>query len=187
MILGFGSITMLTLLSLLILNSAVAGNKDATEINTMLYSPSVAGLNDLKQLTLNTRQLIKNWVFIDKHDDTRDKKELRSILDSEYNLNKTALTSLANGWDTTYTNSLNAIHEEIENQLFPQVRNVMDQLNSFESYDDVMVIFEVTPLVETDGEIIALANQIIDEIQTLQSSISGKGWDDILEAFKPSP
>ncbi len=172
LIIGFGSISLVALISLVVLNKAVTTNKNATELNTMLYSPSVAELNNLEQLTSKTKQLTKNWVFIDKHDDTQDKNELRDILSFEYNNNKTELIRLSENWDATYVNSLEKIFVSIENKLFPMVKNVMESLNSFESYNDLMVLFEITPMVEANGEIILETNLLIEEIQTLQTSIN---------------
>jgi methyl-accepting chemotaxis protein len=44
----------------------------------------------------------------------------------------------------------------------------MDQLNSFEKYDDPFVVFEVTPMVEEGGEVMMLTNRILSMIEGLQ-------------------
>ena len=172
LLIGFGSITLVALLSLLILNRAVSTNKKVTEKNTDLYSPSVIALNTLIQTTSDTKQLIKNWVFIEKHDDAKDKIRLRQILAGDYNENKNNLLDLSAGWDQSDADTLKQIFENIEANLFPPVKDVMDQLNSFESYNDLMVLFMVTPMVEGDGEIIVTAEKIIASIEILEEKIA---------------
>ena len=40
----------------------------------------------------------------------------------------------------------------------------MSQLNSFDSYDDPMVVFVVKPMIEEGGEVYILTNKILEDL-----------------------
>ena len=45
----------------------------------------------------------------------------------------------------------------------------MDKLNSFESYEDPFIVFEVTPMVEDKGEVMEITNVALSRIEKLQN------------------
>ena len=59
----------------------------------------------------------------------------------------------------------------IKDTLFIQHKNIMELLNSFESYEDPMIIFEVNPLVEESGEITVLTENILANLDEIMNEI----------------
>jgi methyl-accepting chemotaxis protein len=62
----------------------------------------------------------------------------------------------------------------------------MEQLNSFENYDDPFVVFEVTPMVEDGGEVMMLTRRIllrIDELNMKQEAVVEQGQQQMIATF----
>ncbi len=51
----------------------------------------------------------------------------------------------------------------------------MGQLNSFEKYDDPFVIFEVTPMTEEGGDVMALTSRILASDRSAQEKAGSRG------------
>ena len=60
----------------------------------------------------------------------------------------------------------------------------MNNLSTFSSYDDLMVLFEVTPMVEEGGSVIENTKNILSRIEALQESIGAKEKASNLEMSK---
>ena len=71
------------------------------------------------------------------------------------------------------------IDSVIVDSLFPKHQYIMQQLSSFESYDDPFVVFEVTPMTEEGGEVMVLTQRILDQIDELR-----KGQEAIVEVAR---
>ena len=62
----------------------------------------------------------------------------------------------------------------------------MGQLNSFEKYDDPFVIFEVTPMTEEGGDVMALTSRIllqIDQLRKKQEAVVDDGRQEMIATF----
>jgi len=176
LILGFGITSLGVIISFVAIFFVLQENKNIAINNTELYNPSVSNINALRQLIDDSKSLTKNWVFIEKHDDTDDKKRLKALLNEDYPELKGKLLELSKKWDDADSSKakISKIFENVENNLFPLIKDVMDKLNSFESYDDFMVIAEVTPLVDANGEVITLSNNILSDLDEIQKVVTKK-------------
>lgn len=174
---GFGVILVALITNaIIILNSSVK-NSNLNEEITGNYNPSQNNLDELKRLLVDSKMLIKNWVYIDKQENTPNKVRLTNIHDEEFPNTLKALDNLSQNWEKEYKESLHQVEKLIIDTITPLHKNVMSQLNSFESYDDLMVLFEVTPMVEEQGEImiktdraITILNNLIDHQSNLTTS-----------------
>jgi methyl-accepting chemotaxis protein len=82
--LSFGIVMILMLVTSILTFYNLSKN---TIINTRLsevYAPSISNLNKLNGMIMNSKMLIKNWVYIDKQSDTEDKIKLKSIQEKEF-------------------------------------------------------------------------------------------------------
>jgi methyl-accepting chemotaxis protein len=97
------------------------------------------------------------------------------------------LKQLSMLWDSTqFRNALFHIDSVIVDSLFPKHKYIMEQLNSLEKYDDTFIIFEVTPMTEEGGEVMALTHRVlaqIDKLRKAQEAIVEKGRQDMLSTF----
>ncbi len=175
LVIGFGVLSLATLISMLVFYRVLSDSKKATISNTEIYTPSVTFLNSFQQLISESNLLIKNWVFIDKRDDSDEKARLRHIIEFEYDSLKMELLNLSgNNWEIENQQLLTGIFTITEDTLFPYLKHIMEQLNSFESYNELTVIFEVSTMVEPEGEISQTVNEVLKQINVLQAEINHK-------------
>ena len=190
LVIGFGIILLAVLVNaVIILNSSIKNRSLNTQIIEN-YSPSETNLNNLRQLLVDSKILIKNWVYIDKQDNTPDKLKLVELHDKDFPNTLNKLNNLSENWEENNKNLLSQVEVLITDTITPLHNIVISQLNSFESYDDLMVIFEVMPLVEEQGDIIVKTDKavaILDDLISYQSSLTNSAISKMQNSFKNFP
>ncbi|MCW3806408.1 methyl-accepting chemotaxis protein [Plebeiibacterium marinum] len=141
-------------------------SRNLSEQITGVYSPSDQKIQQFKDMVNNSKSLIKSWVFVDRQPGTADKKRLEALLNEDYPKLKEELKAIETNWSKADQDNFDKIMHKTDS-LFVKQKYVMTSLNSFESYDDVMVIFEVEPMVQEDGDIINLGNEIINDLDVI--------------------
>lgn len=170
--LGFGAIMAGILVSFIMIMSIQERSRKITKRNLDVYSPSVEKLNNLQSLIGESKLMIKNWVFIEKLSDTKDKRNLVLLHSQRYGSIKKSLYTVSQYWIPDDTVLLTRIFQMIEDTLFALQENIMRQLNSFESYEDPMIMFTVMPMVGDDGEVTIASERIESSLLELQGHIS---------------
>lgn len=171
---GFGAIAFGTLISFVIVFVNLESSRKITNKNLNLYAPSVAYLNKMVSVVNDSKLLIKNWVFVDKKVDTPDKLRLQKLHNQDFNAIKDSLSVIARQWTNEERQQLTGCFITIEDTLFSLHEGIMAKLNTFESYDDPMVLFEVMPLVSEGGEVLNYTNQIVEELSDLLNHFSAE-------------
>lgn len=172
--LGFGILIFAFLIYGLYIYSTLNENQELnTEILTN-YDPSVNKLNDLSSMINNSQMLIKNWVYIEKQSNTPDKRKLSDLHQFHFVELKKELETLSEKWDTTSQKKLKNIFITITDTLFKDHNKIMEGLNTFSDYDDLMVMFEITPMIEEGGSIIEQTNNILGKLDILGKNMSEK-------------
>ncbi|MBN2612504.1 MAG: methyl-accepting chemotaxis protein [Bacteroidales bacterium] len=174
LILGFGTITLLVLIALTSIFFTLNRSAKIANNNLNLISPSTEGINELNVLINETKMLIKNWIFVEKHSDTQDKLKLKSIHEKEYPELIEQLATLSKHWSNAEKELFDEIIKSINDTLFPLHKSVMSSLSSFESYDDLLLLFDIYPLVEAEGNITSSTQNIQEKISSLHVLIAGK-------------
>ncbi|MCK4663548.1 MAG: GAF domain-containing protein [Bacteroidales bacterium] len=177
LIFGFGIITIAVILSSTLTFITLQKNKKLNEEIANIYTPSVSYLNDLYFLITNSKMLIKNWVFIERINDTPDKIKLSKLHSEDFPYIEDKLLKIKNNWSIEEQETLNNILVSISDTLFESHNNIMSQLNSFDAYEDVMIIFEVNPMVEEGGEVIVQTDSILKNLEILSSKLEKKTED----------
>jgi len=188
--LGFGIIILAFLVNAFVTVNSSVNNRQLNEKITNLYNPSTFLLNDLRQAVVESKMLIKNWVFIEKQANTPDKLKLKSLHNEEFPDLIANLQTLATEWDDKDQKTFQQTSQAIMDSLVPAHQQVMASLNSFEAYDDPMVLFEVTPMVEEGGEIIMLTDDItnrLDNLLSLQEENMAQANNEMLASFRQFP
>lgn len=185
--LGFGIITIAVIINAWITSSALERSRTINERITSIYTPSQTYIADLYSRINDSRMLVKSWVFIDKISDTPDKIKLKDLHAKDYKMVIDTLKQLSKLWDSaSFRAELYHIDSTIVDSLFPKHEYIMGQLNSFEKYDDPFVIFEVTPMTEEGGDVMALTNRIllqIDELRKKQEAVVDRGRQEMISTF----
>lgn len=188
--LGFGVITLAVLFYAFSVINAFQNFREIESNNRQIYEPSLKLIDDLHTKISDSRMLIKSWVHIDKISDTPDKIRLRELHETDYKFIMDSLNKLSNNWEgehqEEYIALLKSIDVTIKDTLFAKHQYIMDQLSSFESYDDPFVVFEVTPMTEDGGDVMLLTQQILEELDELrkdQELLVRQGKAQIDESF----
>jgi methyl-accepting chemotaxis protein len=185
--LGFGIITIAVIINAWITSNALERSRNINERITSIYTPSQTFIADLYSRINDSRMLVKSWVFIDKISDTPDKIKLRDLHNQDYKAVMDTLKQLGNLWDSaSFKTALFHIDSVIVDSLFPKHKYIMEQLNSFEKYDDPFVIFEVTPMTEEGGDVMMLTNRVLEQIDNLrkkQEAVVEHGRQEMIATF----
>ncbi len=167
---GFGILVLLTLVIFIFTNITLNKSKQINDAIINLYNPSVDALEDLNVIIVKSKMLITNWVFIQSGNDNENKTQLRKLIKEDFPKAKNTIVELAKNWTEEEQESMNSIFGIIEEDggLFFLHNEVMEALNSFESYEDPMAMFMVRPMVE-GGEIEELTNTIFKDLENIIS------------------
>jgi methyl-accepting chemotaxis protein len=185
--LGFGIITIAVIINAWVTSIALERSRNISDKITSVYTPSQAYIADLYTTISDSRMLIKSWVFVDKIADTPDKVTLKELHQNDYKMVMDTLKQLSALWDSaSFRTILFHIDSVIVDTLFPKHQYIMEQLNSFERYDDPFVVFEVTPMVEEGGEVMVLTQRVlylINELKTKQEAVVGQSQQQMIATF----
>ncbi|WP_462319412.1 methyl-accepting chemotaxis protein, partial [Marinilabilia sp.] len=174
LIFGFGLILVVILINAILTLGTLTRSKNLTNEVTSVYSPSTEKLGDLEMMVTQTKMLIKNWVYIDRQANTPDKLRLREVHEETMPALKEELLSISAEWeDQKDRETLETVFHQIDS-LFQMHQQIMGALNSFEAYDDPMVLFEVEPMVVEGGDVMQLSDEIINEVESLSREYLAK-------------
>lgn len=160
---GFSLILLAILINGISTYVTLNNSRSLSEKITGVYGPSENDIQQFKDMIISSKALIKSWVFIDRQPGTSDKLVLEKLHSEDYPKLIDDLNSIKSNWSEENQRDFDLIKSRADS-LFVKHNYVMSSLNSFEAYDDVMVIFEVEPMVQEDGEIITMSNEIIQDL-----------------------
>lgn len=132
--------------------------------NTEVITPSMASINDFMLMVTRSKMLITNWVYLRTNNE--DKEELKALMSREYPVLKDQLVNLSNSWKVqSHKNSLDSLIRKFEN-LLDINRSIMQELKSFDDYDD----FSVKAIAEDkiESQVLPLSAGIISGLQKLE-------------------
>ncbi len=177
---GFGLILIAIIFNGVSTFVTLHNSRDLSEEITGVYSPSAQKIQQFKDMVNNSKSLIKSWVFVDRQPGTSDKQRLETLIKDDYPKLKTELELINQHWNKEDQEFYKVIVHKTDS-LFEKQKYVMSSLNTFESYDDVMVIFEVEPMVQEDGEIINLGTEINKDLDVLETKFKALNDDSLNE------
>ncbi len=174
LILGFGILILATLINGLYTYSTLNENQALNQEILAIYDPSVNKLQELNGLIHSSQMLVKSWVFIEKQSETPDKKKLRDIHEFEFPNIKVELQTISQNWDSIHQEEIDLIFTTISDTLFKHHEIIIENLNSFDNYEDMMIFFEAAQMVEEGGSIIEYTKAITNRIDILEKTMVNK-------------
>jgi len=181
LLIGFGLILLVILINTVLTLGTLNRSKNLTNEVTSVYSPSTEKLGELEMLVTQTKMLIKNWVYIDRQSGTPDKLRLKEIHEEEMPEMRKELFALAEEWEKEQDQKkLKNVFQGVDS-LFEMHQTIMSSLDSFDAYDDAMVMFEVEPMVVEGGDVIKLSDEIIEQINGLSQTYLATYEDSLAE------
>ncbi len=166
---GYGVLIFAILVNVILTIVNTRKNARLNDNVTNIYMPSENNLNALSNLIVNSKMLIKNWVFIDKKSDTPDKLKLKDLQEKDFLKIKGELDKLSQSelWTEDERKQYQQIMTSINDSLFVRHKEIMGKLKDFASYDDPLVIFDIIPLVEEGGIVMKLTDRILVNLDQL--------------------
>ena len=164
--LGFAILIALFLISNVFTFSTFRESQRINEQNSNVYVPSMLLLMEFNTLIITSERLIGNWIFIQSDDETEDKNHLRDLINNQYPEIHEQLIDISENWNAEMREELQSIFTDVD-QLFESHKYVMQELNSWMSYDDPMTIFFIRPMMEPGGDIVIYTRQVTDKLDEL--------------------
>jgi len=184
--LGFGVLVFAVLVSSVLTYSTLLKSIRINEKTANIYTPSVNTLQKFKIMIIDSKTLIGNWISTQSNDNTPDKNVLRNIHSVKYKELKSALYELSVKWDKGDLIMLNELFQSTDS-LFALQKGVMTSLNSFESYEDPLIVMEIKPMMDEGGSIVLQTDKIINKLEIIISKYQKnviKGGEDMNSSFK---
>ena len=178
---GFGILIALTIAAFILTLVTLKDSRNKTDEVTELRNPSVAALKELESDLIRSRLLITKWYFVQK--EGQEKDELRSLLNIEYPRMNKQINELAVKWSEYDQGLLKELFERIDIFFASYQNDVMDQLNSFESYDDAGVTFLVGEPFEALDEKYRVIRVSLLEIIAAQQNNANTVTKEMLTSF----
>ncbi|HON18082.1 MAG TPA: methyl-accepting chemotaxis protein [Salinivirgaceae bacterium] len=164
---GFALIIILFAVASSITFNILSKNAKVNKLQSEQIIPSVTKLTEFYNLISESKMLIKSWVFVEKLNDTPDKLRLREIHQKGFQEVINELNTLSANWDTQYQTIIHQCVENVEKKIIPNQKEIMNLLNTFDSYNDFMVMSEVEMLVDGQGELMQTTNQVLQQLSSL--------------------
>ena len=163
---GFGILAIVVLITNILTYNKFEQNLKANTRISKTNVPSIECLNDLLLMVSESEMLIRSWVFIDKDTSAVRKKDLIHIHNKKFPAIKNEIIESVNQWHKDEQNKYFAITTSIDS-LFEKHVVIMDELSSFESYQNTELMFTIIPDVTDQGDIIKHSDRIINNIDSL--------------------
>jgi methyl-accepting chemotaxis protein len=174
LLIGFGSLLLVVIINGLVTYSTSNANRKLNEDILNIYNPSLTGLQECNAMVTSSQMLIKNWVFIERTQDTPDKKKLQNMHNVQFPKLQNELLEISKKWEPEERKKLEVILAGINDTLFVDHKEIMRRLHSLADYDDLMVTWDINPMVEEGGQVIDETNKLLSEIEDLTAIISKK-------------
>ena len=170
--LGFGVTVVIVLIFGILIFTKLQANKKISQDIVDIYSPSKNLIEKYFVHVDNSKMLIKSWVFIDKIEDTPDKRKLQKLHDSIFPALIEEIKPLSKQWSAKDKKLFEDVTLKVKDTLFAMHKEVMKSLNNMEAYDDAMSLFDASDRVVGEGDIIIFTDLIMNKLSTLRKSMN---------------
>lgn len=163
------------------LNQSIQINNEITDVN----NPSVASLEELKLLTVRSKMLIFNWVYIQSPPDHPDKRKLNRLIERDYPFLRKKIQKLAIHWGEDDQKKIKQVFNSLS-ELFELHKDAKSLLPDWDSYEDAQNIFLAKFYLENDGEIFIKTAEILFQLDNLianQKFNTGKVTESMQSSF----
>lgn len=122
-------------------------SKVILHLNNDIY-PFTDKLAEFKQITLNSKMLITNWVYLQYS--IEDKEELKILINSKYpQIKKDILNSIKKAGQEKHKKEIISIFSKMD-EFIEINKKIINSLNSFDDYEDPIKVFESEEIIEEE-------------------------------------
>lgn len=184
-LLGFGALIFLVLLAFSLTLVTIRQSREINDKIANLYTPSVDKLQEMRLMITRSKMYLTNWVNIQTA--SQDKEKLKHLIDVEYPNMKNDIQTLSKGWNEKDSALIKYIFSSCDS-LWIMHHQVMNDLSTFESYDDPSIVFLAKPRVlDEDGDVTVATRNIsdlLDHLKRRQNDAASAKRTEMLESFQ---
>ncbi|OQY05756.1 MAG: hypothetical protein B6I20_00575 [Bacteroidetes bacterium 4572_117] len=178
---GFGVLLVFVLITNVFTFRTLQKNTDLNHEISKINLPSANAVNDMALLITNSKMLIVNWVAERK--DTKYKKQLINLHDTDYERIGKRLDSLSNNWTTKNKAEYDTIKLTAIN-LFREHKKIMGKLSSPEDYNSPIAKLYGSSNIEEGQVVMVLTDRILSKLSILSASFDSATDSSILKMDK---
>lgn len=164
--LGFAVLILTTLAVFFLTNRTLKTGRAMNDNINEIYNPSVFALEQLKSSILRSKTLISMWALVQSREDTKEKISLKQILNREIPSIKQDIDSLSFDWSEAERRQKEKIYNDLDG-LIAVYEEVQRTFTDMQSYDQPYARFAMGELVEEDGQIDRITQEVITELNDL--------------------
>ncbi len=186
LIVGFGIVTIAILINIFLIDKTLKKSIEVNESISTVYVPSADLIQELSDLIVSSKMLIKNWVYIEKQPNTPDKQKLIELHRTKLPDIHDRILKIYDNWTPEEQKDYEKIYVTIKDTLFPMHQDIISKLSTLESYDDFFLLMtDIYTKVEEGGDIIVLSDKVIANLESLVAKQDAK-VDEARQAMEDS-
>lgn len=167
-LLGFGVLIILVTVAFFLTLFTIRESREINDTIAKLYTPSVDALQEMRLVITRSKTYMTTWVNVPGP--SEDKIKVKNLIDTEYPEVKNRIMTLSTGWNPSDSEMVSFIFAKCDT-LWMLDHEVMNELGTFESYDDPSIVFLTRPRVlDEDGDITETTRAISDLLDNLIQS-----------------
>lgn len=168
---GFGAIIFIVAGTLVMTMITLQRSYDINRKINDKYVPSIGRLQDLESYTLRSKDLIKEWAFVQRVEEDLHRKEMKAISDSSLTNSWMRLKEVKGNFNAEEQVSIDSLEKKIEEMLV-QFKAVQDLLPTFDSYSNPIALMEAESyFIEGSGIplVVEQAESILNRLRKKQT------------------
>ena len=169
---GFGAIVLIVAGTLVMTVITLQRSYDINRKINDKYVPSIGRLQDLESVTLRSKDLIKEWAFVQRVEEDLHRKEMKAISDSTLMNSWLRLKEVKSNFSSEEQKSVDSLEKKV-GEMLVQFKAVQDLLPTFDSYSNPVALMDAESyFIEGSGIplIVEEAESILNRLRQRQTS-----------------
>ncbi len=168
---GFGAIIFVVAGTLVMTMITLQRSRDINRKINDKYVPSIGRLQDLESFTLRSKDLIKEWAFVQRVEEDLHRKEMTAISDSSLLKSWARLKAVKGNFNPEEQKRLDSLEVKVSEMLI-QFKAVQHLLPTFDSYSNPIALMEAESyFIEGSGIplVVEQAETILNDLRKKQT------------------
>lgn len=184
--LTLGFIFAMVITNIILTNITLSKNKEYSDQIANVYNPSRLYLEKMRDMVNNSHKLTLSWVYIEQQENTPNKQALQNIHKVQLPALNDSILTLTPYWEEEMRVLYEDIYYIVKDSLFAAQKEVMNNLASFEDYNDAFKKMMVEDQVSEYGNVSIYANKALEKLDVIidkQAEIVSETQEDSNKSF----
>ncbi|MCG8411790.1 MAG: GAF domain-containing protein [Bacteroidales bacterium] len=174
LILSFGIVTGAILVSIYLINKNLSENINISTKTSKVYISSAKYTNVFSNAVVNSQMLLKDWIYIEKENNTPNKLKLVKLLNTDIPKLNEKLLLLSHNWDTSQQVLYKQTYVSFRDTLVPMYQEIINNLSTSDDYENNDLLSEIYPQVSNTGKVIVLGDILNSKLLELNQEFENK-------------